>query len=156
MKLDITEKQNIEFDLQFSGADSDELKPRLVLHENNYSLVFEGKLSKGKCNFSLPILSKVIQSKKMLAEIEVIVENKIYKPWSSDIDIESPINFNIKESNNQSKLDVVFENINVKNVSKMIKVKTPRGLKEYKLLKRGEKEIIVEDNRGKEKTIKIK
>lgn len=98
IKLDISEKQLLEFDIEIEGADTQTLKPRLIMHDKNYSLCFEGVLKNKKCIFKIPKLNNIIMNETVSSDIEVVYNNKFYKPWTSTIDIERPVLFNVKES----------------------------------------------------------
>lgn len=117
MKIDVSEKQILEFDVEIEGADSKSIKPRLILHDKNYSLCFEGTLKNKKCIFNIPKLQNVIQYESVQSDIEVIFNNKFYKPWTNVIDIEKPVIFNVKESKEPTVKKEEFEPIKFKNPS---------------------------------------
>jgi hypothetical protein len=126
MKLDISEKQLVEFDIEIEGADSKEIKPRLMLHDKNYTLCFEGVLKNKKCIFNIPKLYNIVKNESVASDIEVIYNGKFYKPWSATIDIEKPVVFNVKE-NNEPKIKTEATPFKV-NKSAVKISKIPKGL----------------------------
>jgi len=100
MRLDKQKKQTVEFQIEVEGTNS-KILPRLVLWDKNMTVLFEGKMKddgNGKIAvFEVEKLDKIFDSTEANAEIEVICENRYFKPWKSLIEFENPITVKVNE-----------------------------------------------------------
>jgi hypothetical protein len=107
MKIDISQRQTLEFLIEVDGTDIDEVKSRLVLFENDLMIGFNGETSiqkdgQTKLSFIVPELKNIIKSQNVSAKIEMFVENRFYVPYETSIEIERPVVFKVNESKVES------------------------------------------------------
>ena len=78
---------------------SEKAKPRFLLESDGMSLVFEGTMKdKGTCEFTIPRLDKLLKENSAQASIEVIVEDRYFKPWKAEVELEAPIAVKVVET----------------------------------------------------------
>lgn len=102
MKLDKAKKQTVEFQIEVEGTNSKILPRLLFWDKNGMSVMFEGKLKNEDSRmktavFEVEKLDKIFETSEANAEIEVICENRYFKPWKSLIEFETPIVFKVNE-----------------------------------------------------------
>lgn len=121
MKINPLENNKIEFDINVEGTNAiDNIATRLILHNKNYDLCFNGKIKNNLCEFNIPILDKIVVENKITAKVEIIYENKYFNPWSGIIEIDKPLVFKVNESKKENK---AFFDIKPKNVTSNIELK---------------------------------
>jgi len=147
MKIKKEENQTIKFQIEVEGT-KDKIKPRLILKSGNKALMFEGQVEDKEATFEIPRLDSIFESEKTLdASIEVVVEGKFFKPWSSTIDLETPVNISVKEP-------IVEEQHTIEN--KPLKVKISGKVQEVFVLESKNDILKVLMKDGKEKILKKK
>ncbi len=199
MNINPNEKQIVEFDIKVEGASLKEINPRLILHGSNLSLCFDGKIMSGslkedksefgrflndkdstKCIFEFPVLNEILKhddglkQEEVQADIEIILENRYVKAWSSKIKIDRPVVVMMNESKVKVK-DNVSISIEPKVITeRKIIPKKQKGLYEgkkisivtkdnvkrnaviTKIIDENKKIVEVKFNNDKKKTIKLK
>ena len=122
MKINVNEKQSIEFLIEIEGANIDEITPRLVIADSDYSIAIDGNMRNDtegqKCEFVIPKLSHLVKKESAQARIEIFFKDKYLIPWSDEIELDRPIDVKLKESSNAPKKS---ESIKIKSVSPMQK-----------------------------------
>lgn len=102
-KLYLDKDEKFECESEIKNASYKNSKARLIISSENSSVVFEGTVHKS--NIEVPIKSSVLN--KLYDEedsadirLEVIVENTILEPWSSDVSFEKYNKVEISEVKN--------------------------------------------------------
>ena len=143
-KLFTDKSELFECDIKLRGASLKKSKARLVVETQDYSLMFNGSISKGgKCEIPIRKLKGLIDEDTTgNIRLEVIAEDTFFTPWETDFEVETSkkvtvevktqsiskpiIEAKVKENTitdseqqhvvNLFKL-LVKENINIKNIS---------------------------------------
>ena len=141
-KLFTDKSELFECDIKLQGASLKKSKARLVVETQDYSLMFNGSISKGgKCEIPIRKLKGLIdEDTKGNIRLEVIAEDTFFTPWESDFEVETSKKVTVEvKSQTQSKKPIVEakvkvtsseqqhvinllkllvnENINIKNIS---------------------------------------
>jgi hypothetical protein len=140
-KLFTDKSELFECDIKLQGASLKKSKARLVIETSDYSLMFNGSISKGgKCEIPIKKLKGLIDEDTTgNVRLEVIAEDTFFTPWESDFEVETSkkvtvevksqtfkkplIEAKVKVTNSEQQHVVnllkllVKENINIKNIS---------------------------------------
>jgi hypothetical protein len=140
-KLFTDKSELFECDIKLQGASLKKSKARLVVETSDYSLMFNGNISKGgKCEIPIRKLKGLIDEDTTgNIRLEVIAEDTFFTPWESDFEVETSkkvtvevksqtikkpiIEAKVKVTNSEQEHIVnllkllVNENINIKNIS---------------------------------------
>jgi hypothetical protein len=140
-KLFTDKSELFECDIKLQGASLNKSKARLVVETQDYSLMFNGSISKsGKCEIPIRKLKGLIDEDTTgNIRLEVIAEDTFFTPWESDFEVETSkkvtvevksqtfkkpiVEAKIKVTNSEQQHIVnllkllVNENINIKNIS---------------------------------------
>ena len=140
-KLFTDKSELFECDIKLQGASLKKSKARLVVETQDYSLMFNGSISKGgKCEIPIKKLKGLIDEDTTgNIRLEVIAEDTFFTPWESDFEVETSkkvtvevksqtfkkpiIEAKVKITNSEQQHVVsllkllVNENINIKNIS---------------------------------------
>ena len=140
-KLFTDKSELFECDIKLQGASLKKSKARLVIETSDYSLMFNGSISKGgKCEIPIKKLKGLIDEDITgNIRLEVIAEDTFFTPWESDFEVETSkkvtvevksqtfkkpiVEAKIKVTNSEQQHIVnllkllVNENINIKNIS---------------------------------------
>ena len=140
-KLFTDKSELFECDIKLQGASLKKSKARLVVETQDYSLMFNGSISKGgKCEIPIRKLKGLIDEDTTgNIRLEVIAEDTFFTPWESDFEVETSkkvtvevksqtfkkpiIEAKVKITNSEQQHVVsllkllVNENINIKNIS---------------------------------------
>ena len=140
-KLFTDKSELFECDIKLRGASLKKSKARLVVETQDYSLMFNGSISKGgKCEIPIRKLKGLIdEDTKGNIRLEVIAEDTFFTPWESDFEVETSkkvtvevksqtfkkpiVEAKVKITNSEQQHVVsllkllVNENINIKNIS---------------------------------------
>ena len=111
-----------ECDIKIEGTSLSKSTARLVVETNDYSLMFNGKISTGgKCTIPIKKLKGLIdENTKGNMRLEVIAEDTYFTPWKSNFEIEASKRVTV-EVKSQSNKKVIKENkIQVSNVKQQI------------------------------------
>jgi hypothetical protein len=121
-KLFTDKAELFECDIKIEGSSYSKSKARLVVETNDYSLMFNGKISSnGKCEIPIKKLKGLIdENTKGNMRLEIIAEDTYFIPWQSDFEIEASKKVTV-EVKSQSNKKVIKENrIQVSNVKQQI------------------------------------
>ena len=140
-KLFTDKSELFECDIKLQGASLKKSKARLVVETQDYSLMFNGSISKGgKCEIPIRKLKGLIDEDTTgNIRLEVIAEDTFFTPWESDFEVETSkkvtvevksqtfkkpiVEAKVKITNSEQQHVVsllkllVNENINIKNIS---------------------------------------
>ena len=140
-KLFTDKSELFECDIKLQGASLNKSKARLVVETQDYSLMFNGSISKGgKCEIPIRKLKGLIDEDTTgNIRLEVIAEDTFFTPWESDFEVETSkkvtvevksqtfkkpiVEATVKVTNSEQKHVIyllkllVNENINIKNIS---------------------------------------
>ena len=140
-KLFTDKSELFECDIKLQGASLKKSKARLVVETQDYSLMFNGSISKGgKCEIPIRKLKGLIDEDTTgNIRLEVIEEDKFFTPRESDFEVETSkkvtvevksqtfkkpiVESKVKITNSEQQHVVsllkllVNENINIKNIS---------------------------------------
>ena len=88
-KLFTDKSELFECDIKIEGSSISKSKARLVVETNDYSLMFNGKISSdGKCQIPIRKLKGLIdENSKGNIRLEVIAEDTFFTPWKSNFEI---------------------------------------------------------------------
>ena len=140
-KLFTDKSELFECDIKLQGASLKKSKARLVVETQDYSLMFNGSISKGgKCEIPIRKLKGLIDEDTTgNIRLEVIAEDTFFTPWETDFEVETSkkvtvevktqttkkpiIEATVKVTNSEQQHVInllkllVNENINIKNIS---------------------------------------
>ena len=140
-KLFTDKSELFECDIKLQGASLKKSKARLVVETQEYSLLFNGTISKsGKCEIPIRKLKGLIDEDTTgNIRLEVIAEDTFFTPWESDFEVETSkkvtvevktqtlkkpiIEAKVKITNSEQQHIInlfkllINENINIKNIS---------------------------------------
>jgi len=121
-KLYTDKTELFECDIKIDGASLKESIARLVVETNDYSLMFNGKISSsGKCEIPIKKLKGLIdESTTGNIRLEVIAEDTYFTPWKSEFQIDASKKVTV-EVKSQSNKKVIKENkVQVSNIKQEI------------------------------------
>ena len=121
-KLYTDKSELFECDIKIDGASLSDSTVRLVVETNDYSLMFNGKISKeGKCEIPIRKLKGLIEeSSTVNIRLEVIAEDTYFTPWRSDFKIDASKKVTV-EVKSQSNKKVIKENkVRITNIKQEI------------------------------------
>ena len=140
-KLFTDKSELFECDIKLQGASLKKSKARLVVETQDYSLMFNGAISKGgKCEIPIRKLKGLIDEDTTgNIRLEVIAEDTFFTPWESDFEVETSKKVTVEVKSQTTKKPIVEakvkvttseqqhvvnllkllinENINIKNIS---------------------------------------
>ena len=140
-KLFTDKAELFECSISLQGASLNKSKARLVVETQDYSLLFNGTISKGgKCEIPIRKLKGLIDEDTTgNIRLEVIAEDTFFTPWESDFEVETSkkvtvevktqttkkpiLEAKVKITNSEQQHVVnlfkllIKENINIKNIS---------------------------------------
>ena len=104
-KLFTDKSELFECDIKIEGSSISKSKARLVVETNDYSLMFNGKISSdGKCQIPIRKLKGLIdENSKGNIRLEVIAEDTYFTPWKSNFEISASkkVTVEIKSQSNK-------------------------------------------------------
>ena len=121
-KLFTDKTELFECDIKIEGTSLSKSTARLVVETNEYSLMFNGKISTdGKCQIPIRKLKGLIdESSKGNIRLEVIAEDTYFTPWKSKFQVNASKKVTV-EVRSQSDKKVIKENkVQVSNVNEQI------------------------------------
>ena len=140
-KLFTDKSELFECDIKLQGASLKKSKARLVVETQDYSLMFNGSISKGgKCEIPIRKLKGLIDEDTTgNIRLEVIAEDTFFTPWETDFEVETSKKVTVEVKSQTTKKPIVEatvkitdseqqhvinllkllvkENINIKNIS---------------------------------------
>ena len=115
-KLFTDKTELFECSISLQGASLKKSKARLVIETPEYSLLFNGSISKGgKCEIPIKKLKGIIeQDTKGNIRLEVIAEDTFFTPWESDFEVDASKKVTVEVKTQTSKKSIVETKVNVK------------------------------------------
>ena len=121
-KLFTDKTELFECSISLQGASLKKSKARLVIETKEYSLLFNGTISKGgKCEIPIKKLKGLIdEDTSGNIRLEVIAEDTFFTPWESDFEVETSRKVTVEVKSQPTKKPIVEAKVKVK-----IKNETP-------------------------------
>ena len=116
-KLFTDKSELFECDIKLQGASLNKSKARLVVETQDYSLMFNGSISKGgKCEIPIRKLKGLIdEDTKGNIRLEVIAEDTFFTPWESDFEVETSKKVTVEVKTQTSKKPIVEAKVTITN-----------------------------------------
>ena len=119
-KLFTDKTELFECSISLQGASLKKSKARLVVETPEYSLLFNGSISKGgKCEIPIKKLKGLIdEDTKGNIRLEVIAEDTFFTPWESDFEVNASKKVTVEVKTQTTKKPIVEAKVEVKVKSK--------------------------------------
>ena len=116
-KLFTDKSELFECDIKLQGASLKKSKARLVVETQDYSLMFNGSISKGgKCEIPIRKLKGLIdEDTKGNIRLEVIAEDTFFTPWETDFEVETSKKVTVEVKTQTSKKPIVEAKVTITN-----------------------------------------
>ena len=116
-KLFTDKSELFECDIKLQGASLKKSKARLVVETQDYSLMFNGSISKGgKCEIPIRKLKGLIDENTTgNIRLEVIAEDTFFTPWETDFEVETSKKVTVEVKTQTSKKPIVEAKVTVTN-----------------------------------------
>ena len=108
-KLFTDKSELFECDIKLQGASLKKSKARLVVETPEYSLLFNGDISKGgKCEIPIKKLKGLIDEDTTgNIRLEVIAEDTFFTPWESNFEVETSKKVTVEIKNQTTKKPII-------------------------------------------------
>jgi hypothetical protein len=115
-KLFTDKSELFECDIKLEGASLSKSKARLVVETPDYSLLFNGTISKsGKCEIPIRKLKGLIdENTSGNIRLEVIAEDTFFTPWESDFEVDASKKVTVEVKSQTTKKPIVEAKVEVK------------------------------------------
>ena len=115
-KLFTDKAELFECSISLQGASLKKSKARLVVETQDYSLLFNGTISKGgKCEIPIRKLKGLIdEDTSGNIRLEVIAEDTFFTPWESDFEVDASKKVTVEVKSQQTKKPIVETKVKVK------------------------------------------
>ena len=115
-KLFTDKSELFECNISLQGASLKKSKARLVVETQDYSLLFNGTISKGgKCEIPIKKLKGLIdEDTSGNIRLEVIAEDTFFTPWESDFEVETSKKVTVEVKTQTTKKPIVEAKVKVK------------------------------------------
>ena len=115
-KLFTDKAELFECSISLQGASLKKSKARLVVETQDYSLLFNGTISKGgKCEIPIKKLKGLIDEDTTgNIRLEVIAEDTFFTPWESDFEVETSKKVTVEVKTQTTKKPIVEAKVKVK------------------------------------------
>ena len=115
-KLFTDKTELFECSISLQGASLKKSKARLVVETPDYSLLFNGTISKsGKCEIPIKKLKGLIdEDTSGNIRLEVIAEDTFFTPWESDFEVETSRKVTVEVKSQTTKKSIVEAKVTVK------------------------------------------
>ena len=115
-KLFTDKTELFECSISLQGASLKKSKARLVVETQDYSLLFNGTISKGgKCEIPIKKLKGLIDEDTTgNIRLEVIAEDTFFTPWESDFEVETSKKVTVEVKSQTTKKPIVEAKVEVK------------------------------------------
>ena len=115
-KLFTDKAELFECNISLQGASLKKSKARLVVETPEYSLLFNGNISKsGKCEIPIKKLKGLIDEDTTgNIRLEVIAEDTFFTPWESDFEVETSKKVTVEVKTQTTKKPIVEAKVKVK------------------------------------------
>ena len=121
-KLFTDKTELFECSISLQGASLKKSKARLVVETPDYSLLFDGSISKsGKCEIPIRKLKGLIDEDTTgNIRLEVIAEDTFFTPWESDFEVETAKKVTVEVKSQTTKKPLIEAKVTVKenNITK--------------------------------------
>ena len=117
-KLFTDKSELFECDIKLQGSSLKKSKARLVVETQDYSLMFNGSISKGgKCEIPIRKLKGLIDEDITgNIRLEIIAEDTFFTPWESDFEIETSKKVTVEvKSQTQFKKPIIEAKVKITN-----------------------------------------
>ena len=116
-KLFTDKSELFECDIKLQGASLKKSKARLVVETQDYSLMFNGSISKGgKCEIPIRKLKGLIDEDTTgNIRLEVIAEDTFFTPWETDFEVETSKKVTVEVKTQTSKKPIVEAKVTITN-----------------------------------------
>ena len=116
-KLFTDKSELFECDIKLQGASLNKSKARLVVETSDYSLMFNGSISKGgKCEIPIKKLKGLIdEDTKGNIRLEVIAEDTFFTPWETNFEVETSKKVTVEVKSQTSKKPIIEAKVKVKD-----------------------------------------
>ena len=116
-KLFTDKSELFECDIKLRGASLKKSKARLVVETQDYSLMFNGSISKGgKCEIPIRKLKGLIDEDTTgNIRLEVIAEDTFFTPWESDFEVETSKKVTVEVKSQTFKKPIVEAKVKITN-----------------------------------------
>ena len=115
-KLFTDKSELFECDIKLQGASLKKSKARLVIETSDYSLMFNGSISKGgKCEIPIKKLKGLIDEDITgNIRLEVIAEDTFFTPWESNFEVETSKKVTVEVKSQTFKKPIVEAKVKIK------------------------------------------
>ena len=115
-KLFTDKAELFECSIKLQGASLKKSKARLVVETQDYSLLFNGTISKsGKCEIPIRKLKGLIdEDTSGNIRLEVIAEDTFFTPWESDFEVDASKKVTVEVKSQTTKKPIVETKVEVK------------------------------------------
>ena len=115
-KLFTDKAELFECSISLQGASLKKSKARLVVETQDYSLLFNGTISKsGKCEIPIRKLKGLIdEDTSGNIRLEVIAEDTFFTPWESDFEVDTNKKVTVEVKSQTTKKPIVEAKVKVK------------------------------------------
>ena len=124
--LYIDKKENFECQLQLQGASLRNAKARMIVENNDFNLMFEGKISRnGKCIIPISRMKGLLdEGMTGMMKLEVIAEDIYFQPWKSKftVDIKQKLTVEVKSQIEKKKPKVMVSEVKNDPVGNLVQV----------------------------------
>ena len=116
-KLFTDKSELFECDIKLQGASLKKSKARLVVETQDYSLMFNGSISKGgKCEIPIRKLKGLIDEDTTgNISLEVIAEDTFFTPWESDFEVETSKKVTVEVKSQTTKKPIIEAKVKITN-----------------------------------------
>ena len=116
-KLFTDKSELFECDIKLQGASLKKSKARLVVETQDYSLMFNGSISKGgKCEIPIRKLKGLIDEDITgNIRLEVIAEDTFFTPWESDFEVETSKKVTVEVKSQTTKKPIIEAKVTITN-----------------------------------------
>ena len=116
-KLFTDKSELFECDIKLQGASLKKSKARLVVETQDYSLIFNGSISKGcKCEIPIRKLKGLIDEDTTgNIRLEVIAEDTFFTPWETDFEVETSKKVTVEVKTQTTKKPIVEAKVTITN-----------------------------------------
>tara|TARA_A100001201_G_scaffold69915_2_gene64418 strand:+ start:498 stop:1061 length:564 start_codon:yes stop_codon:yes gene_type:complete len=121
-KLFTDKSELFECDIKIEGTSLSKSTARLVVETNDYSLMFNGKISSnGKCEIPIRKLKGLIdENSKGNMRLEVIAEDTYFTPWKSEFEVDASKKVTVEVKSQSSKKVIKENKVQVSNIKQEI------------------------------------
>ena len=115
-KLFTDKTELFECSISLQGASLNKSKARLVVETQDYSLLFNGTISKGgKCEIPIRKLKGLIdEDTKGNIRLEIIAEDTFFTPWESDFEVDTSKKVTVEVKSQTFKKPIVEAKVKIK------------------------------------------